>query len=337
MARPKADEQIRTMLEVMRVVGEHAPADKTLPGTPLPLAELAREVGRTPEQTKRAIRLLNDCGEVMPGYFVDFDEKAGVVTPWRMDVSIDKPLGLTPSEAQGLLTALDAMGVEHDDPLFSQLAGAFPPITRELVSGMEMQAESVGLARVLGTLTQAVAESRVVRMGYRGLADAEPREREVEPLRLTYDAGESAWYLLAWSRERAGWRNFRADRMEDVRLTNERFRTRVAGEGASSLEEALCEAPRATLVMHDPTRMGEPEDWRGLARVEDPAPADAALLTEQDVARGGYVASIPWLAQTPLLARRVVSTLGAVEAVRPPELRTQVKGLAEELLTRLKD
>lgn len=335
MARPKADEQIKTMLEVMRVVNEHAPQDFSQPGTPLSLEELAHEARVTEVQAKRAIRLLNDCGELMPGYFVDFDEASGTITPWRMDVSIDKPLGLTPAEAQAMLTALDAMGIEHDDPLFAKLAGAFPPITRELVGGMEMQAESAGLGRVLQTLSQAVTEGRVLRLLYHGLGDVEAQEREVEPLRLTYDAAEGAWYLTAWSRERSGWRLFRADRMEDVRLTSEWARASAHAEGAETLEEALGEAPHATLVVHDPAHMGEMEDWRGITRVEGPTPEDAALLSGEDRDRGGYVATIPWLADTPLLARRVVSTLGAVEVARPAQLREQIRQLAEELLARL--
>lgn len=357
MARPSAHVIVDQMLAIMRLVNEIAPADPTHAGAPVSVDELARELSIKPAEVRRGISLLNVCSETLPGYFVDYDEQTDTVTPLRMDMAIDRAIGLTPREAMALLTALDAMGLDRDDPLVEALAQALPPLTRERIRGVEVQAASSGLGDVLGTLSQAVAQHRVVRLSYRGMRDVEPRSREVEPLGLSYDLEEGAWYLRAWCRTAGDWRTFRVDRVVEAQQTGEEFSSHLEQAGAqlanatSGIGGFLEGARVATLAVHDPTCVGEaaPDVWRGLralpardhqgrggndSRPEAVAQAWEALMPDERK-QGAFVATIPWVEDQPWLARMIVATFGGVEAIDPPALRVQVREVARELLDAL--
>jgi len=71
---------------------------------------------------------------------------------------------------------------------------------------------------ILETLSEALFGRRAVRFDYRGMAHAEPSQREVEPWGLFFMNGH--WYLVGRDRARAdgrdGLRNFRVNRMSGV-------------------------------------------------------------------------------------------------------------------------
>lgn len=337
MGRPTTHSIVNQMLALMRLLNELAPDSPYEQGEPVAVSEIARRLGITPEQVRRAIELLNVCGEALPGYFVDYDEQSDTVAPLRMDMAIDRVIGLTPREAMALLTALDAMGFDRDDPLVETLRQACPPLTGARITGAQTQAASKGLADTLGALSQAIVEHCLVRMAYRGTADTAPRIREVEPQSLTYDLEEMAWYLSAWCRTAGGWRTFRVDRTSGVKLLDETFASRLEGTSGDALASFLEGAQVATLAVHDPSRVGDasPDGWRGLARVDVPDERFLAALSPQERKAGAFVATIPWVASQPWLARMIAATFGGVEALDPPELRTQVRAQARTLLAQL--
>lgn len=82
----------------------------------------------------------------------------------------------------------------------------------------------------LGLLRRAIGEGLKVRFDYTR-ADGEPSVRTVRPLGLFF-WGET-WTLGAWCELRGEFRSFRPDRMQGLRLTEERF------EGAGLLEEYI--------------------------------------------------------------------------------------------------
>ena len=343
------------MLALMRLINELSPADPSLCGEPVSVDELARRLGIKPVEVRRDIDLLNVCSETLPGYFVDYDDQRDEVTPLRMDMAIDRTIGLTPREAMALLTALDAMGFDRGDPLVETLSQALPPLTSERIHGIEMQTSTSGLGDTLGTLSQALAEHRVVHLRYQNASDSSPRERDVEPQGLSYDLEESAWYLSAWCRMARGWRTFRLDRMDSAELREERFSPRLGNVGdsqgnePSSIDGFLKHALVATLAVHEPARVGDdaPETWRELRHASDDSKPDAKSETESAVAlawaaltgeereNGAFVATIPWVKDQPWLARMVAATFGGVEVVDPPELRAQVSETALKLLDEL--
>ncbi len=340
MARPAAHAIIDQMLAIMRLVNELSPADPTRAGVPISLDDMADKLGMKPAAVKRGIELLNICSESMPGYFVDYDDERNEVTPLRMDMAIDRTIGLTPHEAMALLTALDAMGFDRDDPLAKALGHALPPLTRERISGVQTQAAIAGTSDILGMLSQAIVEHLVVRLAYRSLTDAEPYTREVEPHSLSYDLEETAWYLTAWCHKAQAWRTFRVDRIAEASLTEESFASPLDARGAQGptpVSDFLDGAQLATLAVHDPACVGDAslEPWRGLRPADERIAEAWVSHLGAEAQDGAFIAMIPWIPDQPWLARMVVSTLGGVEALDPPELRTQVSSLAQDLLGQL--
>ena len=88
----------------------------------------------------------------------------------------------------------------------------------------------------LRLLRGAIVERRSIRFGYHARTTNAESEREADPHALAYNEG--AWYLLAYDHGRDGVRNFRLDRMADVRLLPKTFVRRYA----------------ATPAAHDPMR-----------------------------------------------------------------------------------
>jgi predicted DNA-binding transcriptional regulator YafY len=81
--------------------------------------------------------------------------------------------------------------------------------------------ESAFPDRFLTDIQQAVVAKEVLHMDYFSGYTDELTIREVEPIGLFY-YGE-AWHLIAWCRLRGGYRDFRADRIKDLRSTGQKF------------------------------------------------------------------------------------------------------------------
>lgn len=369
------------MIAVMRRVSELAPADGSQ-GRPVSVMRIARDLGLEPARVRDSIRMLNECGATLADSadgaafapFVDYDEAHDLVTPLRLNLALDRTIGLTPREARALLTMFDLARIGEDDPLARKIRGAIPRLTASVVDGIEAREASESPA-VLLAVVDAIRERQTLVISYQGAQDDHPRERYVRPLRLTYDVDATSWYAYCWCLDAEGYRNFRLDRIATAGVAPEEAaagerdaadgrdaadapaapgasgaRLATAGDGSSGdgrgdgtsgdgsmtpLQESLRSAQVAVLIVHDPHGVELSGDWRGLVRVEKPVEQDAARLTDDDRRRGGYVASIPWLDHSPWLARKVVASLGAVEVARPVKLRDDVRGLATSLLKRV--
>ena len=326
---------IEKMLRVMRLVNDLAPEDPLLDGDPLTLEEFAARLGMSPKETVRYIDKINlGCGDNLPGLYIDYDPQASTVTPRRLGTALDRPLRLTAPEARALLAALETVGIAPDDPLSAKIEGAFPALDRAGIEAIEQGVPtSEGTARILATMTRAAEDSRAVVIRYRGLNDERPAERTVEPLSLSYDDTEHAWYIRAWCRSSQGWRTFRLDRISSAEMgeacpAERRCEQRPHGNVAND----LAEAPQATLAVHRPSSLSDAYTWRGLERLEEPDARDEAALTPAERENGAFVATIPWFAQSPWLARMVAQTGGGVEVLHPLELREQVAEQARRLL-----
>ena len=104
---------------------------------------------------------------------------------------------------------------------------------------------------LLAVLAAAARDREVVRFAYADYAGA-ATERRVEPYRLV-NWGRR-WYLAAYDVERADWRRFRVDRMQDVRSVKHRFALRPLPEEdvanwVSQGTRAVQQRYRATVVV----------------------------------------------------------------------------------------
>lgn len=343
--RPEAASVVENAFAVMRYINKIAPAQPGLPGPLVHINRIARETGMPAPKVEEAIRQLNEWGASLSdrdtglaAYFVLYDEQTKLVTPYHMDAAMDRTVGLTPAQTRALLTLFNIAGVDQDDPLYQKVSDAIPPLTAQKVKGIRAQVGQAHLSENLAFLSQAIERHHVLHILYRGMRDSKACDRFVEPTRLAFD--QQNWYLACWCRDACGWRMFRLDRIEAMDKTGERFDPRLSGKGtgetATTPSQSLAEArQRAILLVHDPIAVLEGDPWPGLERLTNPSPEHAALLVEEDRVRGGYLASIPLMANSPWLARQVAASLGLVEVVSPRELADQVRRLAGQLLALL--
>ena len=173
----------------------------------------------------------------------------------------------------------------------------------------------------LGALAAACRDREHVRFDYRR-GDGDDRGRLVQPHGLV-TAGRR-WYLVAWDRDREGWRTFRLDRVRAVRPDGGRFEPRAipGGDAAAFVADTLGSTwrPReATLSVH--ARFAELE---GVLRWIDHTPIEVRTDRCRVRVRGED------LGRLAMTVARVALT-APVTVVEPPELADIVGRLATDL------
>jgi predicted DNA-binding transcriptional regulator YafY len=104
----------------------------------------------------------------------------------------------------------------------------------------------------LTAIAAACRDSECLRFAYRSRDGANSR-REVEPHSLVNHGRR--WYLVAWDRNREGWRTFRVDRLAGPAATGVRFSPRglPAADAAAYVERSIARAPNrfeARVTLH---------------------------------------------------------------------------------------
>ena len=162
---------------------------------------------------------------------VPIEGEAGV--GYRMRAGFDlPPLMFTHAEAQALVASvhiaqsrLDAALAGHAEAALSKILAVLPAAARAAAESMAVLAPPVALDAAtrsrLGALREAAESRRKVHLGYLDLKGA-ASERTVRPLGCVY--WDTVWTLAAWCETRAGFRNFRIDRIERLDVLDERFR-----------------------------------------------------------------------------------------------------------------
>ena len=75
----------------------------------------------------------------------------------------------------------------------------------------------------LQLILKAIGERNVLSIHYFAMHNQQKTERYIEPVGVFYQ--DNYWHLVAWCRLRKDYRDFRLDRISDIALTGERFRT----------------------------------------------------------------------------------------------------------------
>ena len=79
--------------------------------------------------------------------------------------------------------------------------------------------------RFIPDIQHAIAEKRVIRIDYNSISKKEKTEnRLIEPLWLCFYS--FAWHVIGWCRMRNNYRDFRADRIIDLKVMDEQFQPR---------------------------------------------------------------------------------------------------------------
>ena len=162
---------------------------------------------------------------------VPIEGEAGV--GYRMQAGFDlPPLMFTKDEAQALVASVRLAQSRLDPGLARHAEGALPKILAVLPPAARAAAESLAVyappfgpdaatRKRLETLRIAAEAKHTLRLVYVDLKE-QRSERVVRPLGCFYWG--AVWTLAAWCEARAGFRNFRVDRIEALQVLEARFR-----------------------------------------------------------------------------------------------------------------
>jgi len=225
----------------------------------VPLAEICRELGMTPEEVRTDVRLLNlvnfaGGGTVLYAEFSRDDLLRVTCDPAGHQFT--RPARLSPLQADALLLAVDlleGLAPQAGGEALRSAAGklralrARPP----LLAAGEVVPEA---GDVLAAVNRAVAERRVLAIEYWAEGTDRFTRREVEPHLLVNSRGE--WYYVCWCRRAQGIRIFRVATTKAATLLEERFTPRPEVEVDVYRREGIPTsaeyAPRAATVWYSP-------------------------------------------------------------------------------------
>jgi predicted DNA-binding transcriptional regulator YafY len=170
----------------------------------------------------------------------------------------------------------------------------------------------------LADLQKAIAGKQVIHLHYFS-NQSELTLREVEPIGLFYYS--AAWHLIAWCRLRNGFRDFRCDRIKELKQMGVTFEPRSIStmqEYFNSLQQANAEMQSATVLFDKKEAMyiNNSRHYFG-------------FVSEEEV--DGQVRMKFLTADLSMMARWLLSYGHGVEIEGPKELRHIVQRLVEEL------
>ncbi len=186
-------------------------------------AELARALEVSERTVYRDIRDLMLSG-------VPIEGEAGVGYMLRKGFDLP-PLMFTRDEVEALVLGTRVVSSWADAGLgkaaesaLERIASALPDELRMRLLESRLFAPGFHVPEAvverLGLLREATSAKRKAWLAYRDAGDA-ASERTVQPLGLSFFG--STWMLTAWCELRGDFRNFRLDRVETLRLLDERF------------------------------------------------------------------------------------------------------------------
>jgi predicted DNA-binding transcriptional regulator YafY len=170
----------------------------------------------------------------------------------------------------------------------------------------------------LSDLQKAVAGKQVVLIDYFSNQN-ELTQREVEPIGLFYYS--AAWHLIAWCRLRNGFRDFRCDRIKELKQTGNTFEPRSIStmqEYFNSIQQANVDMKTATVLFDkkEATYISNSRHYFG-------------FVSEEEL--DGQVRMKFLTTDFSMLARWLLSYGRGVEIENPDELKQIIHELVEEL------
>ncbi|WP_257158224.1 helix-turn-helix transcriptional regulator [Corynebacterium cystitidis] len=179
--------------------------------------EIARDLGLTPQEVMGALNRLHVSGVGKgPGEMIDLVAEWSGVTVID-DQGLDKPLRLTPTEANALLLTLETLetipGLIDQKAVTSAAAKIRDVINSPGVTDIIADSDP-GPAAVI---SQALAGKRQLNLEYYSPSSNTTRTRQVSPDNLFHRDGQT--YLRAW--ENGEQKTFRLDRVRQATLIDE--------------------------------------------------------------------------------------------------------------------
>lgn len=305
-------ERVRRMLSLVPYVVNHPGAE---------LGELSGLFGASEKELRKDLDLLFLTGipPYGPGDLIDVEIEDDRV--WiRMADHLKRPQTLTLPEAASLYVrgkALEGTPGYPDAPaLTSALAKIEEALGEEALGDLRGRVESAAsppAGQVLEVVWRAVQEHEIIDITYFAHSRDELTQRVIEPEKIYSSLGH--WYVVAWDNGAEGERLFRVDRIRSASATGGLFEPRgLEGPGRPLYSRSDSDI-HVRLLLHPGARWVA-EYYEVGSSIERDGDLETVLPTR----------SLAWLAK--LLVR-----LGSeAEILDPPELKRQVKDLAQRTL-----
>ena len=171
----------------------------------------------------------------------------------------------------------------------------------------------------LTDLQKAIVGKQVGQLSYVSNHQNELTQREVEPIGLFYYS--AAWHLIAWCRLRNGFRDFRCDRIKELKSTGVQFETR----SISTMQEYFNSLQQANVEMQSAMVLFEKKEAQYVSNSKH----YFGFISEEEME--GQIRMKFLTADLQMLARWLLSYGKGVEIESPEELKHIIQGLVEEL------
>jgi biotin operon repressor BirA-like protein len=290
-------------------------------------SELAERLEISRRTVRRDIDRLRDLGYPV-------EATIGVEGGYRLAAGTQMPPLLLDDEeavaiAVGLRTAASNAVAGIDEASVRALAKLEQVMPHRLRSRFAALGAATGLltwgeagvdSGVLTTIARAIGSDDRLRFRYRAADDEETR-REVEPKGLV--AMGRRWYLVAWDVDRADWRTFRVDRIDDPWTTRSRGPRHELPDGLDPVafveRQELAKAPTYTMAATVEAPAAEVRRRMGEAALDiEPLGGDRCRITTAED-------TLPWL------AFRLLLLDADFEVHEPPELRSHLRQLSARI------
>lgn len=218
------------------------------------------------------------------------------------------PLRLSAAEGAVLNHELESLGIEPHTA--ARIRHALLP---EELGYNQRVFDTVNHGSHWQQLSCAIQDGVRCRISYRSMDDARPRERLVDPLRITTNGDQT--YLIAWDVAVDEQRTYRMDKIEGLVLTDDSV-VRHAPEPAT-LHDSLAQAERnAKLLMS--RALAERLGWPGIMSIE-PNGADCSTVNVR-------YGSERWLLS------QIIAAGGAIHILDDPALSKRLCDMAKTLV-----
>lgn len=312
----QAADQLRRLLAFLPQIGD---------GSEHRIADVARRVNVEPEAILRDLRDVSERWSDPPGwvekiqFYIDADHISMGPSP-----HFRRPMRLSTNEWRAIELGLALMRAERAPDDRPVVEGTLEKV-RELIS-QEPEGESplgatLGAeqhAAAISTLREAIRECRRVEITYQKGGSEAADLRTICPFSFAVEQG--VWYLVAHCDRSEAIRIFRLDRVQDLRVLNERFE-RAEGVNVDDLlreKRAFVGSPPEKLRVRYSPKVAR---WIS-ERVQRSTNPDGSLEIEYPMA------DVSWA------VRHVLQYGPEAEVIAPEEVRAAVIARLRELVSR---
>ncbi|RWX00539.1 helix-turn-helix transcriptional regulator [Flavobacterium cerinum] len=274
----------------------------------------------------RDIRTLEEAGVPLYG-------EAGVgysiVDGYRLP-----PIMFTQEEAMAFLTADKLMEKFTDSSLQKNFSSAMYKVKsvlrgteKDLVENLEEQIivkdrvrNNTPPGNILDVLLKAIAEKKNVRMIYRAFGNEDNSERTIEPIGIFHE--HENWYTIGYCHLRDAYRQFRADRIIDIKLTEDTQQERTSLKEFQALKEDM----KASFTMQKAVILVEKNIALYLQEHRHYHGFVSEVIIDQHVEMTFLTQSIEYF------ARWFIMFADQAEIIEPQSLKDQVMKIFEKIL-----